>query len=339
MRFEIINRVVRFALSAGFVLSLATTACSKSEDNNPNNPPPTPSDEIASVEPLAQGTSFLAPMDAAPSPEGDAVAFSAMTAGGAAIFRVATAGGSPSMIVPGDAGLIAPHGIVWSTDGMRLYISDLGVDSDPAKGLGRIYGISAEGGTLESLSGAEGLVPRSLELVEENGSDVIYFTGMTADKKPAVFKMSASGSNVEEIVKGEPLSQPSGITVDKNGVIYVADGAGDFGGTLFKIDNGTISQVAGGMRFGSPAGIALVPSESAVLISGHHLTTGNSAVYKVELASGAVSSFDDGIGDNGDSGGLRRARKVSVFAWADSAGSTRGETQTNGGTVFLLKGK
>lgn len=338
MRFEVINRVVRFALSAGFVLSLATTACSKSEDQ-PNNPNPTPSDEIASVEPLAQGTSFLAPMDAAPSPSGDAVAFSAQVAGGAALFRVSTAGGAPTVIVPVEAGLIAPHGIVWSSDGMRLYISDLGVDSDPAKGLGRIYGISAEGGTLESLAGAEGLVPRSLELVQENGADVIYFTGMNADKEPAVFKMTASGSNVEEVVKGSPLAEPSGITVDKNGIIYVADGAGDFGGTLYKIDNGVLSQVASGMRFGSPAGIALVPSESAILISGHHVTTGKSAVYKVELAGGAVSSFNDGIAENGDSGGLRRARNASIFAWADSAGKTAGETQVNGGTVFLLRGK
>jgi DNA-binding beta-propeller fold protein YncE len=151
--------------------------------------------------------------------------------------------------------------------------------------------------------------------------------------------MSADGSNISTIAAGAPLVDPSGITVDKNGVLYVADSSAENGASVFKIMNGVVMELASGMRFGHPAGIALVPSESAVLISGLDLATGKSAVYNVEIATGKVSSFNSGIGQNSDSAGLHRAKNAAVYAWANAAGETKGETITPGGTVYVLKGK
>jgi hypothetical protein len=151
--------------------------------------------------------------------------------------------------------------------------------------------------------------------------------------------MHADGSNLTMIAAGDPLVDPSGITVDKNGVIYVADSSALNGASLFKIENGVVTEVASGMRFGHPAGIALVPSETAVLISGLDLLTAKSAVYKVVLATGEIGSFNDGIGQGSDSAGLHRAKNAAIYAWARSAGETKGDTIVPGGTIFVLKGK
>jgi DNA-binding beta-propeller fold protein YncE len=228
-----------------------------------------------------------------------------------------------------------------STDGTRLFVADSASQDDPAKGTGRIFATSPEGGsTLDSLAGAEGLSPRGMELVSENGADVLYFTGVDPeDDQAAVYKMSTQGTNLVQIVKGEPLVSPSGITVDKKGVIYVADAAGEKGGTVYKIVNGAISELAGDLAFGHPAGMALVPSESYVLVSGIEKTMRTSTVYKIEIATGQVGSFNDGIGTERNSAGLHRAHNAAVYTWAAADGRARGESFTGGGTVYLLKGK
>lgn len=326
----IVERVVFAAL-----ITTTAVACSKKIDDNVD--PQMPSDEIATVEPLAQATTFAAPLDAVPNADGTVVAFTAMTDDGAAVFTIPVAGGAATRIAAGDP-LSAPFGIMWSTDGMRIYVADSGAEDMPADGVGRIFGMTAEGGSIAALAGATGTSPRSLELVQENNLDVIYWTGVTADKKAAVFKMNADGSN-RSVVATSPLVDPSGITVDSKGVVYVADSSGENGATLYKIENGNVSELAAGMRFGHPAGIALVPSETAVLVSGLDLATAHSAVYKVEVASGQVSSFNNGIAENTDSAGLHRAKKAGVYAWANAAGNTKGETITAGGTVYVLKAK
>jgi DNA-binding beta-propeller fold protein YncE len=325
-----VERVVFAAL-----ISTTAIACNKKTDDPINNTPPL-SDEIATVEPLARAETFAAPLDGAPNPTGDTVAFTAMTEDGAAVFTIPVAGGTATRLVAGDP-LTAPFGVVFSSDGNRIYVADSGAEADATSGVGRIFGLPTVGGTLDTLQGGVGMSPRSLDLIEENGVDTIYFTGVN-NKAAAVMKMTADGNNMQVVASGAPLVDPSGVTVDAKGVVYVADSSGENGATLYKIDNGFVSEVASGMRFGHPAGIALVPSETAVLISGLDVRTGKSTVYKVEIATGMVASFNSGIAENSDSAGLHRARKASVYAWANAAGGSQRETLSPGGTVYVLKG-
>jgi DNA-binding beta-propeller fold protein YncE len=333
----------RVAANVCAALAIVCAGCSKkNETNNPN--PQTSSlghGDIASVSALAQSAAFYSPLDGAPSPDGKTVYFTAMAQEGAAIFKIATAGGDATKLAAGDP-LVAPFGIAVSSDGSTLFVVDSGVEAKGQKGIGTMFSLSASGGTPTEISAAAGTNPRSLEIGEENGADMIYWTGIDpADGQASVFKMTAAGANRTIIAKGAPLGDPSGIAIAKSGAVYIADSTPTASASsgVIALEGGSMKLIASGMRFGHPAGVALVQDESALLVSGLDPQKGSSAVFRVDLASGKVSSFDQGISMNKDSAGLHRAKGADVYAWANSAGETRGDGFLAGGTVYLLKGK
>lgn len=320
---SLLQTLVRTAASAGLVLSLATTGCSKDEMTN-NPPPPEPTlgkGDIQSVAPLASAPSFATPMDATPSPDASVVYFVAQDADGAGVFSLPATGGTATRLASGGL-LTAPFGIVSSTDGTTLFVADSAAEEEGVEGLGRVFSVAATGGALTVLDAATGLVPRSLDLVKEDGQDVLYFTGRNPDDgSGAVWRMLANGTGLELVAKG--LGDPSGVAVTKTGTVLVADSATASGAGIVEIRNGTVRELAGDMRFGAPCGIALVQDESALFVSGLNPEKGSAMVYRVELATGAVVTFDDGIAQNSDSAGLHRAHDKDVYAWADAAGETR----------------
>lgn len=339
-------------LRAGAALSMALAAfaqgCKKDQTGAgeapaPNDDPPVACQRgaIESVEPVARSSMFAAPLDATPSPDGALIYFTALTELGPAILRTSPDGrGEPTVLAAGDP-LVAPFGVVVSTDGTRLYIADSGAEDAGGSSIGRIFVLSVLGGVPEELVGGRGTHPRSLDLVSHEGVDRIFFTGVDADAQAAIFRMDSDGSNRKLIRKGAPLADPSGIAVAGDGSIYVADAAGGESGgpTVLKIRDESIGEIASGLRFGHPAGIALFRDDSALLVSGLDPIDGTSVVFQIDLTSMALAKLSDGIGQNHDSAGLHRAHGGNVFAWSNASGDTRGETFTPGGTVYLLKGK
>jgi DNA-binding beta-propeller fold protein YncE len=321
---------------------MAALGCSKT--NNNGQKPPAPGlghGDIQSVQPLAQSSSFYAPRDGAPSPDGSTVFFIASVQEGAAVFKMATSGGDAQKLASGDP-LVMPFGLAVGVNGQRIYVVDSAVDAKNQHGIGAIFSLSADGGPLTELSAARGTDPRSLEIADANGVDMLYFTGIDPmSKQPAVFKMTGDGSNLQIVLKGSPLGDPTGIAVATNGNLYVADASPDDSSTagVIKIANGAASMIANGMRFGHPAGIALVQDESALFVSGLDLVKGSAVVFHLDLSSNQVTTFTQGIDMNHDSAGLHRARNADVYAWANAAGETKGESFKPGGTVYLLKGK
>ena len=117
------------------------------------------------------------------------------------------------------------------------------------------------------------------------------------------------------VVKGGALRNPDGVAISKTGAIFVTDHG--LGGRALKIAGSKVSTVAGGIRLGDPAGIALTLDETHLLVSSLDKAKGTAQVVIVDLASGATSTFDDVIGTNRSAGGLHRARAAVPMGWAD----------------------
>src|SRR5688572_30451359 len=120
--------VVRTAATAGMGL-LALSACSKTNEQTNEPPPPPPpgvvgNGDIGLVQPVANSEMFASPFDGVPDPDGVNIYFTALVQGEeqpiAAILKVPSTGGEPTTIASGDP-LVAPYGIMISTDGQTLY--------------------------------------------------------------------------------------------------------------------------------------------------------------------------------------------------------------------------
>lgn len=320
------------------LIGAAATGCSKNDNIEPTPPPPPAGPPITSVSAIATTSeTFWSPFDGTPSPNADKIYFTALTEDSApAVFMVDAAGGAPTKLHSGDP-LEAPFSLVTSVDGGTIYVADLSADAE-TETRGRIFAMPSGGGVPTSMTGSEGTRPRSLDLVQENGADVLYFTGLDDQGQPAVFRMEASGGSATVVHAGAPLSDPSGLAVANNGTIYVADSqaAIDGSGAVVRIENGTATVIAGEMALGFPAGIALELDGSALYVSGFQPEKATSMVYRVTLADNAVVTFDDGIAQNIESAGLHRAHQTNVYAWANADGK---KSKPSGGAVYVLRGR
>ena len=84
------------------------------------------------------------------------------------------------------------------------------------------------------------------------------------------------------------------------------------------------------LKVGYPAGIALSKDESTLLVSALDKVKGTDAVIRYSLAAGTPEYIvAGGIDAFTESAGLKRARNVDTYIWADSAAN-------NGGTVFVI---
>lgn len=324
-------------LSVAALISAAATGCSKNDNVEPTPPGPPAGPPITSVSAIATTSeTFWSPFDGTPSPNADKIYFTALTEDSApAVFMVNATGGAPTKLHSGDP-LEAPFSLVSSLDGNTLYLADASADGE-TEVRGRIFSMPAGGGTPTSLSASEGTRPRSLDLVEENGAEVLYFTGRDAQGRPAVFRLEVAGGSATVVHAGAPLSDPSGLAVANNGTIYVADSQADGGdGAVVKLESGNATVIAGQMALGFPAGIALELDGSALYVSGFEPDKATSMVYRVTLADNSVVTFDDGISQNIESAGLHRAHAANVYAWANADGK---KNKPAGGAVYVLQGR
>jgi DNA-binding beta-propeller fold protein YncE len=246
-------------------------------------------------------------LDASPDPAGKVIYY---TTGGErpGIFRVPASGGAQRTVLTGRP-LQRPEGLAVSNDGKRLFVADTRA--------GHILVVLVNGAKPHVLRGTAGSAPRGLEIQTRGGKELVVYTGKAADGSPAVLRIAAGGAARPSVVlKGAPLSRPDGVAISRAGVIYVTDHAA-VGGRALRIDGSKVTTVAGAIRLGHPAGIALTLDETHLLISSLNKAKGTAQVVIVDLATGATSTFDDVIGANRSAGGLHRARAAVPMGWAD----------------------
>jgi DNA-binding beta-propeller fold protein YncE len=309
---------------------MAVTGCKDEEK------PPTQSlgnGTIGNIKAAAHDeAAFTAPLDATPNPDGSKVYFTARNADGAGVFTASASGGGTTALHVGDP-IAGPVGITVSSDDRTVFVADPGatVNEDDQ---GAIWSVPTEGGLPTAVSGTEGYSPNGIVLVNENGTDLLYFTGrVPGDLTPGVFRVPATGGTVEGLAKGEPFSDPNGIAVTARGEIYVLDSAaGDLtvgSARVIQVVDQTAQVFQDGLKVGFPAGIALAQDDSAVLLSALDPATSTDTVVRIDLASKAQTAMSDGIDTYEEAAGLHRAANAEVYAWADSSAD-------GSGTVYVL---
>lgn len=268
---------------------------------------------------------FTAPLDTAPSSDGSVFYFTATAADGRpAVFKVPAAGGTATQLAAG-APLSLPSGIAVSGDDQQLYIAD---------GNAGVLRMATSGGALTSLAGTSEAHPRGLDVVRRAGADVVYFTGSDpASSAGAVFTVPGSGGTVVTLAQGQPLAAPVGLAVNAQGDVYVSNPPA-FSRTaatssVLKITGGTVSTVAEGLPLGYPAGVALDSRGTTLFVSGLDAQRSHAAVYAIDLATRAVTTYSKGIAENSGAGGVHRAATRDILGWC-------GVTVGDRGTIFQI---
>ena len=234
-----------------------------------------------------------------------------------------------------------------STNGQTIYVADPStpmtntvavasgtsrVNLPPTKGA--LFSLSATGGTPHIVAGTERTSPRGLDVIQENGADVIYFLGNSpTDGTPAVMRIPASGGTLTILYQGAPFVNPVGVSILKNSVAWVItdDAASGNGlGSVFRISSaGKIDTLADHVVIGKPGGVALTLDESSALVSALDANTGTSQVLVINLATKEQGIVNKVINANHFSGGLHRARNKNFMAWC-------GVTVGDRGTVYQV---
>ena len=280
------------------------------------------------------GSTFRLPLDAALSPDGKTAYFIALAStGDPALFKAAAPStAAPTQLFAG-APLAAPFGLDVSSNGTALVVSDTGVEDVNEIDRGVLFKAPTAGGAPTAISGTSGYTPKGVVVVVESTVDQIYFTGRDkTDKQPGVFKVPLAGGTVTVVAKGAPFSDPSGLAVAANGTIYVGDTSGSAQGfaSIIKVTGGTATTLIPDLQVGYPAGVALSQNDSVLLISALDKAKGTDVVLRYTLSTNATESITaGGIDQYSESAGLKRARNVDTFIWADSAAN-------GGGTVYVI---
>jgi sugar lactone lactonase YvrE len=298
---------------------------------------------LRQIDPVANAPEAAMPVDATPSPDGKDVYFiafsSKLDADGLrmervpAIYKTSATPGAPAAKLFEGEPLMSPFGITISDDGQTLFIADSSADGggEAERSEGRVFSMSAGGGSPTALAGTEGITPAG---IEASGAS-LYVTGRK-DGMSGLFKTGIGGGAVSPVAVGGLFTDPGGVTVARDGVAYVVDTGSSINSTqalasVIKVmPDGRTEIIRDGLAVGHPAGIALVNDESAILVSGLDKESGTDRVFRISLGDRSVATLSDKIGEFYESAGLHRARSAEVFAWADS--------HANGtGTVYVLK--
>ncbi len=284
---------------------------------------------VKAVDAVARAGTFQNPLDAAPSPDGNIVYFTATGQHGPALLRVPAAGGSESTVAEG-APLAKPTGVALATNGGRIYVAD-----QQAQPLDAVASAATSGAILtvptagtpvtpHVLPGTQGRSPRGLDVVNLSDADVIYFTGIDpTNGPPGLFQVSADGGTVITLAEGAPFVNPDSVVVTSLGVAYVTDqGAGAGQGQVFRVTGGTVTPVLSHLHLGSPAGVTLTNNDATLLVSSIDPATNADQVLFLDLATGKTAAATKVVGANqNSSGGLHRAHGAAVAAWCDTTGT------------------
>lgn len=277
------------------------------------------------------GTIFRSPLDATPNAAGDTVFFTAMAPSGeAGVFTVNTAGGNLGPHFVGEP-FSAPLGIASSTDGATLYVADTGTSAEaPARDTGAIITLSTTSGATPSVvEGTRGYAPRSVVVLDDGGTDVVYFTGRDRQTgAPGVFSMTAGA--VTSVASGGAFVDPSGIAVAAFGDVYVADttAAANGRGRILLVSGGTTAPFGPELDVGYPFGIALSLDGSTLFATGLDPVTRKDVVYMIDIANGTVTTFTAGIDTFSEPAGIHRSPQTSTYAWADGRAGGAGSVFT-----------
>lgn len=301
-------------------------ACGGGDDNGSGVTAPVVGDAaIKGATVVAQTDAPTLPVDAAPSPDGSVIYYVTKGDNGPALLSVpAMAGGVSTTLVQG-APLVTPTGVAVATDGTKVYVADQQALQDSVAGAsGGILVVPTTTGTPPTptlLAGTEGRSPRGLDVVNEGGADVVYFTGTDPANggAPGVFRVPAGGGTASTVAAGTPFVSPDSVVVGAGGVAYVTDqGSGTGKGQVLRVSQGTAAPLLSDLRLGAPAGVTLAPGDGTLLVSSIDPSTSSDQVLFLDLASGGTAVASKVIGANKDSsGGLHRAHAAPVLAWAD----------------------
>lgn len=331
--------LLRSAVVLGTIAAaVLSAACSSDEDTKSEEKKKEEAGDI-SIAPVANAAEAENPVDATPSPDGNDIYFIAFTRKAdpeglgferlPAIFKVSAKGGPLTKLHEG-APLGSPFNITISDDGQTLFLADTAAETGEDRSDGRVWTMSAGGGTPTALAGTDGLAPGGVEVM----GDTLYISGKK-DGQPGLFRTGLGGGNVTALKTGAPFAYPSGVAVAKTGEVYVVDSgsimSAQGGASVIKVTaDGNASVLMSGIAIGHPGGIALSADDKTLFISGLDGGKGTDTVFTVQLDGLAIGeAFTATIGEFYDSAGLHRARTTNVFAWADSrAGKT--------GTVYVL---
>jgi DNA-binding beta-propeller fold protein YncE len=168
----------------------------------------------------------------------------------------------------------------------------------------------------------------------------VYFTALTLDGEPGVFKVAASGGAVERLHVGAPLVTPHGIAISDDGnTLVIADASADRdeetdgNGSLFTIATaGGAPQVLAGSEGYRPRGLEI--KETEVFFTGIDKDR-KTGLFKVGLAGGAPSPVAVGEPFSDPSGvAIRKNGEVYV---ADS--SPIGGAAVGSAVIKVVDGK
>jgi DNA-binding beta-propeller fold protein YncE len=274
--------------------------------------------------PSTTGGDYSNPLDSVPNSKGTTFYFTAKSAAGVpGVYSVAASGGTAKVIASG-APFVSPLGIAISSDDSTLYVADPGAEVDPNND-GAVFTVPVSGGAAAALAGTAGYEPRGMDVRKTSSGDVLYFAGVDpSDMVAGLFQMATAGGTPMALAKGAPISDPSGVAVTATGDVYLAD-AGTAAGRLILVHAGSASVVAGNLRVGYPAGVALTLDGKTAFVSGLDPVAETSLVYAVNLTSGHVTTQAASIGVNNESGGLHRASASGVMSWCGvTAGAGEG---------------
>jgi DNA-binding beta-propeller fold protein YncE len=119
------------------------------------------------------------------------------------------------------------------------------------------------------------------------------------------------------------MQYPRGIVASPTETLFIADA----NGSVYKIASGYLTQLAGGITMGAPAGIALTPDNNTLAVSSLNNANGSAQVQLINLLTSELSIFNKKIDANRHPGGLHASRNTmgatGRYAWAGVTGPAR----------------
>jgi hypothetical protein len=313
----------RAGLAGAAALALALAACSGGGGGGGATAGRAIGDAaIDAVDVAARSGSFQQPLDAAPSPDGSTIFFTATGPNGVGVFGVPAAGGTVTTVTDGDP-FVRPTAVAVASDGSHVYVADGRIGALDTPGAILTAPVTSVSQLATVLPGTQGRTPRGLDVVHRDSGDIVYFTGTDPTTgSSGVFQIPGAGGTVTTVAEGPPFASADSVVVTAQGVAYVSDrGAVPGQGQILRVTGGTATPILTGLHLGAPAGITLIHDDATLLVSTLDPQTQADQLTFVDLATGKTAVSTKGIGTNiNTSGGLHRAANAAVLGWADTAG-------------------